>query len=73
MRRRLSGLMLSSLLRRTPLGACFARDVLFPWTRGLPSGCQPSPKINGLGVRIALFEACSTFTRVTACTLPELL
>src|SRR5260370_263786 len=38
----------------------------FPWTRVLPSRCQPSPNLNGLGVHIALFEACSTFTRVTA-------
>src|SRR5437867_9464950 len=30
---------------------------------------QPSPKGCRVGLRIVLFEACSAFTRVTACTL----
>ena len=30
---------------------------------------QPSPKGGRVGLRIVLFEACSAFTRVTACTL----
>ena len=28
---------------------------------------RPSPKFSGIGFRITLFEACSAFTRVTAC------
>ena len=28
----------------------------------LPSGRRPSPKFNGLGIRITIFEACSVFT-----------
>ena len=45
---------------RFPLRPCGRQSWLSP------SGCQPSPKLNGLGVRNALFEACSTFIRVTA-------
>ena len=32
---------------------------------------RPSPFIRRVGFRIALFEACSAFTRVTACTLAK--
>ena len=38
------------------------------------AGCQrrrPSPLNRRVGFRIALFEACSAFTRVTACMLAE--
>ena len=31
--------------------------------------CQPSPKGRRVGLHIVLFEACSAFTRVAACTL----
>ena len=33
----------------------------------------PSPNLRRVGSRIALFEACSAFTRVPACTVAELL
>ena len=32
---------------------------------------RPSPCINRVGFRSIIFEACSTFTRVTACTFAE--
>jgi len=32
---------------------------------------RPSPLNRRVGFRITLFEACSAFTRVTACTLAE--
>ena len=32
---------------------------------------RPSPKFRRVGSCITLFEACSAFTRVTACTLAE--
>jgi len=38
------------------------------------AGCQrrrPSPLNRRVGFRVTLFEACSAFTRVTACTLAE--
>ena len=37
--------------------------------RSFTQPCQPSPKGRRVGLRIVLFEACSAFTRVTACTL----
>ena len=43
-------------------GASFAR---------IPHGWQPSPHKGRVGLRIALFEACSTFTRITACTIAK--
>jgi hypothetical protein len=36
-----------------------------------PQQQRPSPKFSGVGFRITLFEACSAFTRVTACLLAE--
>ena len=39
--------------------------------RSLPAPCQPSPNLNRVGVRLTLFEACSVFTRVTACLLAD--
>jgi hypothetical protein len=32
---------------------------------------RPSPCISRVGFHITIFEACSTFTRVTACTFAE--
>jgi len=37
----------------------------------LASRRRPSPSKNWVGSRILLFEACSAFTRVSACTLAE--
>jgi hypothetical protein len=37
--------------------------------RSLPHRQQPSPKYRRVGFRIPLFEACSTFTLITACIL----
>ena len=37
----------------------------------LPQQWQPSPNFRRVGFRIALFEACSAFTRVTACMLAK--
>ena len=34
--------------------------------------CQPSPLFRRVGVHIFTFEACSGFTRVTACALANL-
>ncbi len=52
--------MLSPLPRRSGWAYCFA---LSPGRISLPrKGCR-------VGLRIVLFEACSAFTRVTACTL----
>jgi len=34
-------------------------------------GRRPSPKFRRVGSCITLYEACSAFTRVTACTLAE--
>ena len=45
-------------------------DLLGPFARP-PQQQRPSPKFSGVGVRITLFEACSAFTRVTACMLAE--
>ena len=42
------------------LGVCFAHSIQ-PY--------QPSLKVCRVGLRIVLFEACSAFTRVAACTL----
>src|ERR1700679_3009931 len=52
--------MLSPLPRRSGWAYCFP----YP-----PPPYQPSPKGGQVGLRIVLFEACSAFTRVTACTL----
>ena len=52
--------MLSPLPRRSGWAYCFAH---LPSRISLPrKGCR-------VGLRIVLFEACSAFTRVTACTL----
>src|SRR5262249_37220624 len=52
--------MLSPLPRRSSWAYCFAHS---PSRISLPrKGCR-------VGLRIVLFEACSAFTRVTACTL----
>src|SRR5215470_9383942 len=52
--------MLSPLPRRSGWAYCFAQS---PSRISLPrKGCR-------VGLRIVLFEACSAFTRVTACTL----
>src|SRR5712691_4589859 len=52
--------MLSPLPRRSDWKCCFAHP---PSRVSLPRyGCRVGP-------RIVLFEACSAFTRVTACTL----
>src|SRR5437867_4258024 len=52
--------MLSPLPRRSDWAYCFAH---LPSRVSLPRyGCR-------VGLRIVLFEACSAFTRVTACTL----
>jgi hypothetical protein len=39
--------------------------------RSLPQQRRPSPYFSRVGFRITLFEACSAFTRVTACMLAE--
>src|SRR6266404_4244502 len=52
--------MLSPLPRRSVWAHCFAHFT---------QPCQPSPKGSSGRLRIVLFEACSAFTRVTACTL----
>jgi hypothetical protein len=52
--------MLSPLPRRSDWGLNLARS---------PQPYQPSPKGLSVGLRIVLFEDCSAFTRVTACTL----
>jgi hypothetical protein len=36
--------------------------------RSLHLGQRPSPIMRWVGFRIIIFEACSTFTHVTACT-----
>src|SRR6476619_8437614 len=52
--------MLSPLPRRSGWAYCFAHS---------PSRISLPRKGRRVGLRIVLFEACSTFTRVTACTL----
>src|SRR5450759_1466695 len=52
--------MLSPLPRRSDWGHCFAHP---------PSRVSLPRKGDRVGLRIVLFEACSAFTRVTACTL----
>src|SRR6478735_9203066 len=52
--------MLSPLPRRSGWAYCFAHS---------PSRISLPRKGRRVGLRIDLFEACSTFTRVTACTL----
>ena len=49
----------------TPAGPLGARFALLPQRR------RPSPRFRRVGSRIALFEACSAFTHVTACILAE--
>ena len=61
---------------RTPLRPCrhhYPGGLRGCSFRSLPHPSQPSLKFNQVGVRIALFEACSVFTRVTACSLADLL
>src|SRR6516164_5672826 len=52
--------MLSPLPRRSGWAYCFAHS---------PSRVSLPRKGHRVGLRIVLFEACSAFTRVTACTL----
>src|SRR5205814_8428704 len=52
--------MLSPLPRRSGWAYCFAHS---------PSRISLPRKGRRVGLRIVLFEACSAFTRVTACTL----
>src|SRR5438094_9967088 len=52
--------MLSPLPRRSVWAYCFAQS---------PSGVSLPRYGIRVGLRIVLFEACSAFTRVTACTL----
>src|SRR5712691_12575201 len=52
--------MLSPLPRRSDWACCFAHS---PCRISLPR------KLCRVGLRIVLFEVCSAFTRVTACTL----
>src|SRR5215813_4286764 len=52
--------MLSPLPRRSDWRYCFAHS---------PSRISLPRKGRRVGLRIVLFEACSAFTRVTACTL----
>jgi hypothetical protein len=52
--------MLSPLPRRSGWAYCFAHS---------PSHISLPRKGRRVGLRIVLFEACSAFTRVTACTL----
>src|SRR5215467_5310608 len=52
--------MLSPLPRRSGWAYCFAYS---------PSRISLPRKGRRVGLRIVLFEACSAFTRVTACTL----
>lgn len=50
------------------------RVALTPYYRPGQAGFQrrrPSPLNRRVGFRITLFEACSAFTRVTACTFAE--
>jgi len=37
----------------------------------MPPGLRPSPYFSRVGSHIALFEACSAFTRVPACTFAK--
>ena len=52
--------------QRQPVGRSFA--TLFV---GVSGRWRPSPLRRGVGLRIKPFGACSTFTRVMACALPE--
>jgi hypothetical protein len=52
-----------------PLGLC--RSPLSARGPARSQRRRPSPLFRRVGFRIALFEACSAFTRVTACTLAE--
>src|SRR3979409_1453530 len=52
--------MLPPLPRRSVWAYCFATS---------PSRVSLPRKVHRVGLRIVLFEACSAFTRVAACTL----
>ena len=60
-----AGLRCAHVLTTTPAirTGCFLRS--------LPTPCQPSPYFNRVGVRIALFEACSVFTHIRTCSLAD--
>ena len=60
-----AGLRCAHVLTNTP--AIRTRCSL----RSLPAPCQPSPCFNRVGVRIALFEACSVFTHIRTCSLAD--
>jgi len=49
----------------TPVGSLAAKVVR------LAQRQRPSPKFRRVGSHVTLFEACSAFTRVTACTLAK--
>src|SRR4051812_6802408 len=51
----------------TPIPRWDPRNLVALWTLGL----RPSPCFRRVGSHIALFEACSAFTRVSACTFAE--
>lgn len=46
-------------------------DCPVPYIAHLPGQLRPSPKFRRVGSHITLFEACSVFTRVTACLLAK--
>jgi hypothetical protein len=54
-----------------PLGSGRSWDSLFQLFPRHPQQHRPSLHKNKVGDHISLFEACSTFTRVTACLLAE--
>ncbi len=60
-----AGLLCAHVLTHTP--AIRTRCLL----RSLPAPWQPSPCLNRVGVRIALFEACSVFTHIRTCSLAD--
>jgi hypothetical protein len=60
-----AGLLCAHVLTHTP--AIRTRCSL----RSLPVSCQPSPCFNRVGVRIALYEACSVFTHIRTCSLAD--
>src|SRR5260370_30112989 len=50
------------------MGTCWLSKWCVP-APGCSPSARPSPLIRQVGVHIAAFEACSSFTRVTACHL----
>ncbi len=55
-----------------PRASIIALTVLLcPDSGSFRTRWQPSPNLNGVGLRITLFEASSVFTHVTACALPD--